>query len=365
MTNRLRRCSAVLCALGVLLFMSACLLLPAAADHAAHSLTLLCRSDDVTLADMQWDIFAVGERSNDNTYKLTGDFADYPVSMEDLSASALQDAADTLENYAIVDQHVPLETKKTDATGSLCFDGLDKGLYLLSGYSKVVGNTRYIPSAVLIEISDADSSLDLLSYPKFRKKELPTSNNSSFSVTKVWLHDENAVYDRPATLKIALYCDREFEREIVLDESNNWTYSWSADSLSEWRVKEIEVPDNYTVVYRFNEVQYLVINSFSTVRSSTVTPPSTEELITTSDLTTELTTQSSAQGQTTASVTASGSGSISATVSTVVTLSSGGGSGGTNTKLPQTGQLWWPVPVLAAAGLILIVVGVKLHGKSS
>ena len=33
--------------------------------------------------------------------------------------------------------------------------------------------------------------------------------------------------------------------------------------------------------------------------------------------------------------------------------SSGGGGG----KLPQTGQLWWPVPVLACAGLGCIVVG--------
>ena len=34
--------------------------------------------------------------------------------------------------------------------------------------------------------------------------------------------------------------------------------------------------------------------------------------------------------------------------------SSGGGGGG---KLPQTGQLWWPVPVLVCAGLGCIAVG--------
>ena len=38
------------------------------------------------------------------------------------------------------------------------------------------------------------------------------------------------------------------------------------------------------------------------------------------------------------------------------TASSGG-------KLPQTGQLWWPVPVLAGAGLVLVVVGFRLHSK--
>lgn len=26
-------------------------------------------------------------------------------------------------------------------------------------------------------------------------------------------------------------------------------------------------------------------------------------------------------------------------------------------KLPQTGQLWWPVPVLLAVGLLLVLIG--------
>jgi hypothetical protein len=33
--------------------------------------------------------------------------------------------------------------------------------------------------------------------------------------------------------------------------------------------------------------------------------------------------------------------------------------------LPQTGQLWWPVPVLAFLGLILIIVGLALKRRSS
>ena len=33
------------------------------------------------------------------------------------------------------------------------------------------------------------------------------------------------------------------------------------------------------------------------------------------------------------------------------------------TKLPQTGQLWWPVPLLAAAGLGLICVGLSMRKR--
>lgn len=36
---------------------------------------------------------------------------------------------------------------------------------------------------------------------------------------------------------------------------------------------------------------------------------------------------------------------------------------GTPSKLPQTGQLWWPVPVLAAGGLVLVAFGVRVVTK--
>ena len=47
----------------------------------------------------------------------------------------------------------------------------------------------------------------------------------------------------------------------------------------------------------------------------------------------------------------------------------GGGTpgGGGGSKLPQTGQLWWPVPVLALAGLVLVIFGLvrRKNGKKS
>lgn len=36
----------------------------------------------------------------------------------------------------------------------------------------------------------------------------------------------------------------------------------------------------------------------------------------------------------------------------------------TGDKLPQTGQLWWPIPILIAAGVVLIVVGTVRRKKS-
>ena len=40
-------------------------------------------------------------------------------------------------------------------------------------------------------------------------------------------------------------------------------------------------------------------------------------------------------------------------------------SGVNSGRLPQTGQLWWPVPVLLLAGLLLVIIGtvMRSHGK--
>ena len=32
----------------------------------------------------------------------------------------------------------------------------------------------------------------------------------------------------------------------------------------------------------------------------------------------------------------------------------------TETKLPQTGELWWPVPFLAMGGLVLLTAGIAV-----
>ena len=36
----------------------------------------------------------------------------------------------------------------------------------------------------------------------------------------------------------------------------------------------------------------------------------------------------------------------------------------TTPGLPQTGQLWWPVPLLAAAGLVCLILGVLSRKRS-
>ena len=74
-----------------------------------------------------------------------------------------------------------------------------------------------------------------------------------------WENDENVIHNRAASISVEIYKDLELWDTVVLDESNDWSYSWAYSSSPDWRVKEAEVPDGYTVIYRSNDTQFAIV----------------------------------------------------------------------------------------------------------
>lgn len=87
--------------------------------------------------------------------------------------------------------------------------------------------------------------------------------STSYTVTKVWEDNDNAAGDRPNSIKVQLYRDgviftdtETIKGEQTLDENNNWTYTWNdlpeyqdgTHVPSVYTVKEVDVPDSYSVV---------------------------------------------------------------------------------------------------------------------
>ena len=173
----------------------------------------------------------------------------------------------------------------------------------------------------------------MATYPKFTVRPVRADSEEVYTLKKVWQQDEHALEQRPTAITVGIYKDGTLQENVTLDESNAWTYTWTGNSSETFRVREQEVPTPYTVVYKKNETQFLIANT----RSET----SSEE-----------TTTTSLTGST-SMTTAAGTSSVS---------TAGGGNTG---KLPQTGQLWWPVPVLGTTGLLLFAFGCRLHVKRS
>ena len=93
----------------------------------------------------------------------------------------------------------------------------------------------------------------------------------------------------------------------MLNAANNWRYIWeNLDDRSTWTLVEEKV-DGYTVSITREGVTFVVTNTY--VPETPNTPPPTEP------------------GKP------------------------------DQPSLPQTGQLWWPVPLLLVGGLLLVVIG--------
>ena len=264
-------------------------------------LTIICKDGDTILPNLTWKLYRVGSYSSSAELLLEGDFADYPVNGKLTTTAEVQDAADTLANLTVVDAIAPLSTGKTDQSGAVTFAPLETGAYLITGKPVVVGNKRYIPAPALLYLTE-ESGSDTFQwniYPKFTVKPFSTSSTVRYSVEKVWLHDEGMTMNRPEDLVIQLYCDDVMREEVTLNEANGWSYSWEGNSLEEWHVKELVVPENYLVVYKQNDTQFLIFNSHNQTGSQELT---TAPITTTTTTETTTTTFPTTTSETTTTV---------------------------------------------------------------
>lgn len=315
------------------------------------SLKVICQTEDVILSGMEWNLYRVGSNIGDNDYSLEGDFKDYRVSLKNLSTSEMLDVANTLENYAILDAIIPLDNGKTDENGVITFADLESGLYLLSGKSVIIDDKKYIPSAILVEVEEnSEVAFQLTSYPKFTVNTI-SDNLIEYTVKKIWLNDEDNLKSRPSDIVVELYQNGELVQTVSLNDNNEWSYSWTSLDSDEWYVKEVEIPKNYKVIYRTDEVIYLIVNTYEDEEEFTDTNSNTSMGSNNSDSDFNTTTAS-----------------VSVTTDSTDNSKSSNTSNNTTTnndidKLPQTGQLWWPVPILTVSGLVLIAVGMQLKSK--
>lgn len=125
-----------------------------------------------------------------------------------------------------------------------------------------------------------------------------------------------------------IYRDLELYQTVVLSEENDWYYEWRDFDYYDFRVREVVVPDGFRVEYDSNDTQYLIKNVL-------VPPPETTSI-------------STDQTETTTTVSST----------TLVTTA-------TSERIPQTGQLWWPVPVLGLLGVLLVAVGLRFRAMEN
>lgn len=374
-------------------------------------LTIEYRHDGEPVPSVPFDLYYAASVDADANFTLAGDFADYPVSLEKLTAAERKALAETLAAYVDRDGLTPLDSRKTDTQGMLTFpnrqERLVPGLYLVVGRRLVTDRYTYTTEPFLIALPNLENDTwlyDVTASPKHTRTEnppVPPDDKDDWRVIKIWQDDVEEL--RPDEVVVELLKDGTVYDTVRLNAKNNWRHTWKSlpkyhadGSAIEWCVTEQPLK-RYTVRISRDGNTFLVVNTYN--------PQSPDEdSITRTVIKRWDDTGYEQKRPDTITVTLLKDGTvydtrtISCTDSWQYTwsglprynpdgteivwtiqenavpgyISSIRETGDTfiltNTpehqKLPQTGLLWWPVPVLAAAGLLLLILGTLLKRKN-
>jgi len=229
-----------------------------------------------------------------------------------------------------------------------------------------------------------------------------SDDDINLTVEKKWLLDDGGKASESVT--VALFRDGKEYATATLNEANGWKKTWyGLNPRRAWAVEERNVPEGFAVSIRQKGWKFTITNDdrpasptpsplpSPTPSGGVVSPapsgegapspvpsgegapspapsgeveispvPSGEEVISPAPSGGDDGQTASPRPDPAASPAPGGAGSGSGTNGSG---GSGSGDGDRDTTLPQTGQQWWPVAVMAIGGTALLVVGLKMGKK--
>ena len=289
---------------------------------------------------MELSLYRVAEYEESGSFTLTERFRKYPVSLEQKNQEGWQGTADALADYIRRDGITADAVLASGSDRKVCFTDLNRGLYLVLGQTTELqedGKTQiYEPQTALIalpedskETSEGKDPYQVTAVLKFEKNDKPgkpeEKEETKIHVLKVWKQDQEE--ERPESIVVELLqMDVEGNTTVVdrqtLTKENQWSYTWkNLSAQMRWSVSEAEVPKGYTVAVTREGNTVVLTNTAKKPGKldGEVNPPSKRTTGKTTDKTSD--------------------------------------------KLPQTGQLWWPVLVLLFAGAICLLAGRVLRDR--
>lgn len=256
-----------------------------------------------------FEIYQIGKVNGDGSFEISEMYEKYGVSID---PDNIEKSAATLAAYIKKDSIQPNATTVSDVNGYASFNNLDTGVYLVLSERIKKDNIYYNPSAVVVTlpfILESRYVYDAIADMKYETEE-EIIQLIDYKVMKVW-DDENSI-ERPDKINIVLLRDGEEYDTVELNQNNNWQYTFK-DLSNEyiWDVVEEKVPENYKVTIE-KENNIVILTNTKDKKSEEPDKPSNPDNI---------------------------------------------------NKAPDTGQLWWPVPILSLGGLFLVIAGVIQRKK--
>jgi len=271
----------------------------------------------IPVSNAEFRLYKVGEIDRFGKVKPTGIFAEYPVSYEPEDTLEWKRLAGTLAVYIEKDGVSPVDQGMTNGKGMISFPNnaleMTTGLYLLTGREHVQKHLVYTPEATLICLPSRDENDNWNYNVTINPKYEFVLERTEIQVIKRWNDNDNKLGMRPKEIEIQLLKDGKVYDTVILNKANNWRHTWTKlEASSKWAVLEADVMNGYIVDIEKDDQTFLLTNTFNSSGSGPENElvPEPEE------------------------------------------------------RLPNTGVLWWPVPVLAGTGMTVFVVGWIKRRKS-
>ena len=262
----------------------------------------------------KFDLFMIADIDEFGNYYPKAGFEKFDITTIGKNIEKWRELALTLEGYVLGEKISPVDSAVTDENGMAFFPQQSEhfvcGVYLLVGQPHTQDGLVYRAESAIVQLPMPSEEYDEWNYdvtvkPKYSFEPVGEEEYITRKVLKIW-NDKGFESKRPKEIEVFLFCDGKLFDTVKLSAKNNWRYTWEKlEENHRWNVAE-KIPEGYTVKITKEGITFVITN---TAEKGTPPPPQIPEKP-------------------------------------------------DEPKLPQTGQLWWPVPVLFVIGTVFVALGV-------
>lgn len=344
------------------------------------------------MAGVNVKVYKLASISEDGKFTVVAPFDQIGSEITDMYSIADQDKWNSIITDATIlvnENNVqPSYSGTSDSEGFAKLGKVDKGLYLGINEPIVLDGIQYkywdflsvVPGPNNLDENLgngwdgtwANAIYDVIAIPKREATKL-SGDPEEFQLFKQWKNDDSST--RPASIKVNIYCDGSLVETITLSSENNWQYKWKSEKGHTYTVEEVMDFSGYTSGVERKDNTFVITNTKTPVnpeepkqpetpnnpdepdkprKTNNPKNPSNPDTPDTPD-----TPKTPDKVDTPSNPPSDDSGVLGAIRKAIDELPEVLGA----RRLPQTGQLWWPIPILAILGIILIFLGFRSERK--
>lgn len=155
----------------------------------------------------------------------------------------------------------------TNENGVAHFENLHSGLYLATE----VGDTGAFAAIKPFLVTLPRVSDDEIFYHTNAMPKVTSDRSTALKVRKVWNDDGKK---RPAEVQVQILRGSRVYDTVTLSEKNNWSARWDCVIYADdWSVKEVSVPQGYTVTYQQDGMVFTVCNTETLIQTGRMNGP--------------------------------------------------------------------------------------------